>query len=186
VTPNELMMLAARVFEVMDVPYAVTGAMASTRYAEYRSTNDVDVIADIPELRIQEFIAHFPATDFYVSEDAMRSAIARRDQFNIIHPTSGLKIDVIIPPDAPHDRLQLSRAQRLIAPPDISAMFVSPEDLILKKMWFYQMGESDKHLRDIASVLKVLKEKVDRRYILDWASRLNLSEIWDLILTRVK
>ena len=66
----------------------------------------------------------------------------------------------------------------------LEAMFIAPEDLIIKKMWFYQMGESDKHLRDIASILKVQKQNVDRQFISDWARRLNLTEIWDLILTK--
>jgi hypothetical protein len=34
-------------------------------------------------------------------------------------------------------------------------MLCAREDVIVKKLWFYQMGESDKHLRDIASMLKV-------------------------------
>jgi hypothetical protein len=183
VTPNELMMIGARAFEAMGIPYAVTGSMASTRYAEYRSTNDVDILADIPEHRIREFIGYFPSDEFYVSEDAMRSAIANRGQFNIIHPTSGLKMDVILPGNEAHDRSQFVRARRL-GDPSVGAMFVAPEDLILKKMWFYQMGESDKHLRDIASILKVQKETVDRQFISQWAQRLGLTEIWELILSK--
>ena len=33
--------------------------------------------------------------------------------------------------------------------------FAAAEDVILKKLWFYQLGESDKHLRDIAGMLKI-------------------------------
>ena len=60
------------------------------------------------------------------------------------------------------------------------------EDLILKKMDFYRMGESERHLRDIASMLKVSDDRIDRQYITDWANLLGLSEIWNLIQEKLK
>ena len=64
-------------------------------------------------------------------------------------------------------------------------MYISPEDLILKKLWFYNMGQSDKHLRDIASMLKVSRERIDRAYIAEWAPKLSVKDIWDEVSKRV-
>ena len=60
---------------------------------------------------------------------------------------------------------QFARRVRLPTASGREAWFIAPEDLILKKMYFYEEGGSDKHLRDIAGVLKISSERVDRSYI---------------------
>ena len=180
------MLIVAKVLQELDISYAITGSMASTYYGEMRTTNDVDIVADIPSWKISEFIAKFPPPEFYVSEDAVRHAIVQRGQFNIIHPSSGYKTDVILPKDSPHDQLQLARARLQTARAGNDVYFASPEDVILKKMAAFQEGGSDKHLRDIASVLKVSADRIDQQYVMHWAQRLGLSEVWNLILEKLQ
>ena len=50
---------------------------------------------------------------------------------------------------------------------------------------FFREGASDKHLRDITAMLQVSGNEIDHKYILDWAERLALNEIWQMILTRL-
>jgi len=66
-----------------------------------------------------------------------------------------------------------------------TANFASPEDVVLKKMEYYQKGGSDKHLRDIASMLKISGEDIDRVYISVWAGKLDITEIWHAIQKKV-
>jgi hypothetical protein len=170
----------------MGVPYYVTGSVASMYYGEPRFTNDIDVVIDLPPERAAEFCRAFPEEmDFYVSEDAVREAVARRDQFNVLHATSGLKIDVMIPKRTPFDESRLARRVRIKPEPDYDAAFAAPEDIILKKMDFYREGGSDKHLRDIASMLRVQGGRIDRKYIEEWAAKLNLLDIWQAIQQRL-
>jgi hypothetical protein len=42
----------------------------------------------------------------------------------------------------------------------------------------------EKHLRDIAGVLKISGDHLDRDYMAEWAERMETSEIWQEILTR--
>jgi hypothetical protein len=65
---------------------------------------------------------------------------------------------------------------------DYEATFASPEDVILKKLQFYAAGGSDRHLRDIAGVLRISSAEIDRDYVAEWTDRLGLREIWDQIL----
>jgi len=58
--------------------------------------------------------------------------------------------------------------------------------MYIKKMKSYEEGGSDKHLRDIASMLKVSGDCVDRQYITGWSARLGLSEIWTLLLDKLR
>ena len=66
-----------------------------------------------------------------------------------------------------------------------SADFASPEDIILKKLEYFKQGRSEKHLRDIASMLKISSELIDRAYISSWAKRLSVIEIWEELQKRV-
>jgi len=56
---------------------------------------------------------------------------------------------------------------------------------ILAKMAYYQEGEHEKHLRDIASMLTISGKMIDRDYIRDWSWRLGLLDIWRVIANRL-
>ena len=120
--------------------------------------------------------------EFYLSEEAVRRAISRKATFNILHPASGLKVDVIVPADTMFNRSRFSRIQRVRPEADFEACFTSAEDVIVKKMDFFREGGSDKHLRDIAGILKISGESIDREYIENWAESLGLETIWRTIL----
>jgi hypothetical protein len=95
-----------------------------------------------------------------------------------------LKVDVIIPEDSDFARSCFDRRTRILASDGKEAWFAAPEDIILKKMVYFQEGKSDKHIRDIIGVLKVQGSKVDRAYIQSWAEKLQLVDTWQEILSR--
>lgn len=180
----ELLAYLLDVLERQGLPYAITGSHASMAFGEVRFTNDIDVIVGLTPRSLPEFTRAFPSDEFYVSEDGARAAVLKGGMFNIIHPASGQKIDVIVPQGEP-GRQQLSRAVRAPALSGREACFVSPEDLILGKMEYYREGASEKHLRDIAGVLKVWGDRLDRGYVTTRASRLGLGQIWEAVLKRI-
>jgi hypothetical protein len=54
----------------------------------------------------------------------------------------------------------------------------SPEDVIHGKLWCYSDGGSDKHLRDIAGILRTSGDSVDRADVTAWATKLGYLDIW--------
>lgn len=182
----ELLQKIVTVFERLHVPYLVTGSVAAMAYGEPRLTNDVDVVAAVEERHIPGLVAEFPPVEFYIDADMIREVIRTRGQFNIIHPASGLKIDVIIRRDTAFDKSRFSRIRRIHPAQSYEADFASPEDVIIKKMEFYKEGGSEKHLRDIAGILKISGDEVDLGYISDWANRLDLMEIWEALQKRIR
>ncbi len=174
-----------KVFEAQRIPYLVTGSVASIAYGEPRLTNDIDVVAGMNEGHVPGFVAAFPPSEFYIDETAVREAIHRHGQFNIIHPASGLKVDVIIRQDTPFDESRFSRARRISPAESYDASFAAPEDVIIKKMEYYKQGGSEKHLRDITGILKISGGMLERSYIEKWARRLGVKDIWSAIQERV-
>lgn len=139
------------------------------------------MVVDLPESLAGQFCREFPAEDFYISEEAVRDAIVRHSQFNIIHPQSGLKIDVMIPDASAFDRSRFSRARRVHTGIDWDASFATPEDVIIKKLEYFKEGRSDRHLRDIAGVLKTSGDEIDLAYIRRWVAELALNDVWELL-----
>lgn len=184
--PFELLQKIVEVFECLHISYLVTGSVAAMAYGESRLTNDIDIVADVKEQHIPDLLNAFPIQEFYISEEMISNAIRCKGQFNIIHPKSGLKVDVIVKKNTPFDESRFKRIHRIYPAETYQANFSSPEDVIIKKMDFYQQGSSEKHLRDITGILKISGDAVDKAYIAKWAKSLGLTEIWNAILRRLE
>lgn len=182
--PNELLRHAVRCLEKAGIPYFVTGAVAGIAYGEPRLTNDIDIVADVQENHVAGLRKCFPESEFYFDPESALRAIRMKSQFNIIHPSSGLKIDMMIPTKHPFDLSRFARVRKLKSDPDCEANFASPEDVIIKKMEYYREGRSEKHLRDIWGILRVSGEGIDYDYLARWARDLGLDDIWTLIRSR--
>lgn len=184
--PNDLLRHLVVALERMQVDYLITGSTATIYYGEPRFTNDIDVVVRLGERHIQLLRSAFPADDFYFSDEAARRALATGGQFNIIHPRSGLKVDLIMAATTPFDRSRFERGRRLHPAPDYDAVFAAPEDVILKKLLFYREGGSDKHLRDAAGVLKISGDVIDFDYLDAWAERLEVVDLWRRVRERAE
>lgn len=183
--PSELLSKVASVLKQMGLDYFVTGSVATMAYSESRMTNDVDIVVALPLSRTDEFCASFAGDEYYLSVEAARQAVLAHSQFNIIHPASGLKADIIIPPRSDFNRSRFSRVRQLQALPGLEVAFSSPEDAIIMKMQYYKEGQSEKHLRDIAAVLQVNGDGIDYGYIEQWVTELDLLAVWTAILARL-
>lgn len=180
----ELLRFTCETFDRLGIRYLITGSQATIVYGEPRFTNDIDVVVSLNRAALGEFLQSFPPPEFYVSDTAAREAIDSTGTFNVLHPSSGLKIDVIIPGHSPYEVGRFQRARTIQITPELSAKFASPEDVIIKKLDFYKLGGSDKHLRDIAGVLRISGDSVNRAFISKVAGQFGLSEVWKLAQDR--
>lgn len=183
--PNELLQLIAEFFESRKIVYRVVGSMASIAYGENRFTNDIDIVADLRLEDVDAMCGFFQPPDYFIARHAVEEAIRKRFQFNIIHVTSGLKIDVMLPKQTEYAAIEQSRARRLSDPNGLSAWFAAPEDVILNKLIFFQLGGIEKHLRDIAGIVKVKQGELDLDYIQRWSDKLNVGTEWALVQRRI-
>lgn len=76
----------------------------------------------------------------------------------------------------------MARRRRVLLLPDREEFAAAPEDAILRKLWYYNEGRSDKHLRDIAGILRLSGDRIDRADIEAWARKLGLEEAWAAVL----
>ena len=180
-TQAELLRHLVDTLEALATEYMIGGSQAAMYYGEPRLTRDIDVVVALQAEHLPVLLRAFPAEEFYVDEEAARDAVRTSGQFDIIHPGSGLKIDVYVNPDTPYDRARLARRRRLPLLPNVTACFASAEDVILYKLLYYRQVESGSHLRDILGILRVSGPELDESYITKWADRLELSPLWEQV-----
>jgi hypothetical protein len=80
---------------------------------------------------------------------------------------------------------QLARRVRKPILPNRQTFIAAPEDVIVGKLWYYQEGGSEKHLRDIAAMLQVSGHEIDQGYVAHWAGQLGLTKPWQAVLDRL-
>ena len=176
---------AADTLDRLKIPYMIVGSYGCFAYGEARFTQDIDIVIEMFPGQVNDLYDAFPSPEFYISKDSVREAIRNRFQFNVLHPSSGSKIDFILARQDEWGQTRMARRRMTRIHPDRDISTASPEDIILGKLWYFSEGGSNKHLRDIASILKVSGEAIDRKEITKWAAKLGYSEIWEKCLAKV-
>ncbi len=182
---SDLLKYAAEVLEREGIPYALVGSFATGIWGESRFTQDIDIVIDLPAGKIAQLCAAFPQSDFYVSAAAAKEAVARRSQFNVIHPASGNKIDFMVAGGTAWSAAQLERRRRVRVFPEQEVDVAAPEDVILGKLIYYREGGSDKHLRDITGILTFSEGDIDRGYIARFAAQFGVTDVWQRVLDAI-
>lgn len=183
--PIGLALQIASTLESLGIPYVIGDSLASSLWGEPRSTDDIDPVADLRPEQVQ-LLVDAVQSDFYVSEEAVRDAIAYRSSFNLLRLDTMSKVDIFVLKDQafPQSKFARRRAAIVRQNPEQSLILPSPEDIILQKLTWYQMGGgvSDKQWRDVLGVMKLQGERLDFEYLWQWATTLNLTELLDAAL----
>lgn len=180
----DFLKLIVQLLERAGVRYMIVGSYASGYWGEPRTTYDLDVVVSLLLSDVPQVASLFPETDFYLSVPAAMDAVQQGGQFNVIHPESGNKVDFMVQDSTEWGCQQLDRRKLVEFGAGFQCYVGAPEDIILSKMLYYQEGQSPKHLRDIAGMLKVSSSQIDRDYIANWAGKLGILDIWQSILAR--
>ncbi len=183
--PTDLMIAVAQVLSARQARYFVSGSLASMQYGEIRNTQDVDIVVDLSGGDAAALLERFKEPQYYLSREAVLEVLERSGQFNIIDTSTNFKADVIVAKESRYNESRFIRARTFQVRPGTSVVFSAPEDVILKKLEFYREGASDKHLRDIASMIKVSGDTFDRAYLDAWALELNVHDLWNEVKSRL-
>lgn len=177
-TQIDVLRHALAVLEREKILYAIVGSYASGIWGDPRMTLDVDIVVQIDAQHIDPLLASFPAGEYYVSRAAVEEAVRLQSQFNVIHPTSGQKVDFMVTGPNHWAQPQLARRKRIALLADCEGYVAAPDDVILGKLVYFQEGGSEKHLRDIRGILQRSGQLVDRDYLTQAATRLGVADVW--------
>jgi hypothetical protein len=153
----------------------VTGSFASSVHGVPRATQDIDVIIEPTREQLIALMKKFeePAYDSD-TEDAL-DAFRRRSMFSVIDRRGIWKIDFIVRKDRPFSRREFGRRMKV----DILgvALYAArPEDILLAKLEWAKLGESERQIRDAAGIIRIQGGKLDVDYVDRWAAALDIED----------
>lgn len=158
-----------------NIPYMITGSMATNYYSVPRMTRDIDIVVELEGENIGKLYNLFK-DDFYIDEEMIKDAVRREDTFNVIHNDTIVKVDFIIRKKSEYRELEFSR-QREANIEGVSMRIAAPEDMILSKLYWAKDSRSEMQLKDVRTMLDHVEE-LDTEYIKKWIEKLGLQEIY--------
>lgn len=162
------------------IDYMIVGSHAASVHGFTRATHDLDIVVTLHMDDVSS-MADSLGDDFFVDTESAGRAISRRDMFNVISISSGIKIDFFILPDDEFSRTQFSR--RIEADfGGIAAWVASAEDTVVSKLLWYRITPSERQLGDVKGVIDAVGDRLDWEYISAWASKLGVEDL----LTRAR
>ncbi len=156
--------------EILGIPYMVSGSMAFNVYTVPRMTQDIDLVIAIRGEHVEAFGAAFEE-DFFIDDLGVKEEVRRKGMFNLIHKTTGTRLDFIVRKEETYRIAEFDRRRRL----DVGGFYAyvtSLEDLILSKLLWIQELSSEKQQEDIRQLLNT--GKADQTYLHHWIDVLKI------------
>ena len=175
IDPRNLLIKITSILERLKTPYMVTGGMAVFVWGRARFTADLDIVVELKPKDIGQLSRALISLSEagYIDQDAMQEALDNQGEFNFLDGETGMKVDFWV---LRKDSFGLSSLKRRTVKEVLGkkVYFISPEDLVLSKLRWFQEGGSSRHLEDAESVLRNCGKRLDKKYLKQWARRLQV------------
>lgn len=167
----------ARCLSEADVPFMLTGSLAAAFYGTPRATQDIDLVIDPGRPQLDRLVELLTANGLYVSRDAAVEAFEGAGQFNAIDVETGWKADLIVRKERAFSKGEFERRQRsqLFG---VELALATVEDLIIAKLEWSELGDSELQRRDILQLLDATGSSLDMAYLERWIMSLGLEGAW--------
>ena len=171
----EVLKTVADSLEEAGIGYMVSGSIAANYYTIPRMTRDIDIVIELEQGKIDEFVGLFEG-DFYVDREMIANEVSRQGMFSLIHNPYVIKIDFIIKKSSAYQHVAFSRRKQVLIEQS-PVWFVTAEDLVISKLAWARDSHSEMQLKDVASLIATV-DNLDMKYIDNWVRQLDLEHIY--------
>jgi hypothetical protein len=175
--PAALLRTIVGLLRMAGIPHMVVGSFASTHHGEPRTTQDLDLVIDPSRDQLDALLRALAPDRFYVDPDVARDALRRRAMFNVIEMATGWKLDLVIRKARPFSIEELRRRESVTLL-ETTVDTATAEDTVIAKLEWAKEGSSERQLEDVAGILRVQGDRLDRAHIDRWVTELELDEQW--------
>lgn len=156
----------------------LTGSLAAAYYGAPRATQDLDLVIESQPDNLRRFVKDLQSVGLYVDLDSALEALRTGGQFNAIDPSTGWKADLIFRKARAFSESEFGRRQQreLLG---IEIALATLEDLIVAKLEWSELGDSELQRRDVRELLEMAGDKIDQAYLEHWIDALDLRHAWD-------
>jgi hypothetical protein len=157
------------IFERLNILYYITGGVAAATYGEPRTTRDLDVVIAVSLSTLDQLVQRLESEGFYVpGVEDVRSG--RMLSLGITHRETIARADLMLG----FEREKFFRRRAISIPERGTLYLASPEDIILSKLSWGALSQSEKQWRDVLGVLKVQRDKLDFDYLREQSQQLGV------------
>lgn len=171
----------ARALGQANIPYMFTGSFASSFHGTPRASNDFDLVMAPTGEQLRTLKAVLPESEYYFDLDDALDALIRSRQFNVIDLASGWKIDFIIRKHRPFSLTEFDRRFQIDFE-GLPIFMATAEDVILAKLEWAKLSSSERQIDDVAGILRIRANEIDRTYIERWIKDLDIEAQWSQAL----
>lgn len=160
-----------------EIPYMVTGSVASSIHGVPRSTNDLDIVIAPNSKQLRELVQFVKRFGYFAQIESAEDALRVRDQFNIIDFPNAWKVDLIIRKERDFSVTEFERREE-IQVGDLRFVIARPEDVLIAKLEWAKISPSERQMQDAAGILIVQGGQLDVEYVERWIAALDLHDQW--------
>lgn len=160
------------------IPFMLTGSFAAAYHGIPRATLDIDLVVHPTDAQLRVLVALLESRGQYVSLEAALEALELESMFNVIDPSTGWKVDLIIRKTRAFSRTEFDRRVR-IQFDGMSLDVASIEDVVISKLEWARLGGSLRQIQDVAGLLQVRGAEMDYEYLTQWIAVLGADAQWD-------
>jgi hypothetical protein len=171
VTSEEFLRAVFDALTALDVPFMVSGSLASNFYGVPRSTQDADLVVELARLPLAAFAAHLGEPFQPDTQLAFETVTgSRRLVVRAVH--SPFEVELFDLTEDPHDRERFARRRevelfgRRVAVP-------TAEDVVVNKLRWWKLAGRRKDFEDARNTLAV-QTALDMPYLKRWCRELDL------------
>ena len=168
----------AAVFDALtglDVPFMVSGSLASNFYGVPRATQDADLVVELDRLPADAFAERL-GPHFEVDPQIGFEAVTGSRRLMVRAPDSAFHVELFGVTDTPHDRERFAR-RRTVTVLGRTVALPTVEDVIVNKLLWFKRAGRWKDLDDARNVTAVQGPTVDAAYIRHWCRELDLLDL---------
>ena len=152
-----------KILQIFQIRFHLTGGVTSIAYSEPRMTQDVDIVIDNNAVtsQLNSFIKSLQDSDFLFDEAALRSAVDKKQRFQLLDSVEALKLDLYPRELVPGE---LDRSNTIELFDGLSVPIASLSDAAISKLIWISKG-SHKSRRDLRQLVRVTTK--DQRQVID-------------------
>jgi len=160
------------------IAYMLAGSFASAYYGAPRTTQDIDLVIAATADQLRTFVQLLSNDQYYVDLDAALEARQHQSLFNVVDMATGWKIDLIIRKSRPFSEEEFRR-RKLVNLQGSSLFVESAEDVVVSKLEWARLAQSQRHIEDVAGILRMRWDSLDRAYLEKWILELRIETEWN-------
>lgn len=173
-TSEALLVVVFDALAALEIPFVVSGSLASNFYGVPRATQDADLVLELNRLPIERFSAQL-GDGFDVDTQMAFETVTGSRRLLAQARQSAFRVELFDLTDDPHDRERFAR-RRMVDILERTVAVPTPEDVIITKLRWAKLAGRRKDVEDARNVVAIQRAALDREYLDRWCRELGLIE----------